>query len=162
MLHGAGQTRYSWHRSAQSIAANGYYVLTLDTRGHGESDWSSGQDYSIDSLVDDLRAVVKQLDRGAPAVVGASLGGITALLAQGEQSTGLFSLIALVDITPTVDMQGVARILDFMSRFKTPSQLHGVMPSSQLLIGLPLSSTTPQALLRLKAQRCKLGSTGSA
>lgn len=117
MLHGAGQTRYSWHRSAQSVAADGFHVITLDTRGHGESDWSPDQDYSVDTLINDLRLIVEQLGCEAPAVVGASLGGITALLAQGEQTDRLFSLISLVDITPTVDMRGVSRILDFMSRF---------------------------------------------
>ncbi|MEM7255776.1 MAG: alpha/beta hydrolase [Pseudomonadota bacterium] len=117
MLHGAGQTRHSWHRSAKSIAENGFYVLTLDARGHGESDWSPQQDYAIDTLIDDLRQVLLQVGSAKPAVVGASLGGITALLAQGEDNRQLFSLLSLVDITPSVDMQGVARILEFMSRF---------------------------------------------
>lgn len=117
MLHGAGQTRHSWHRSAQAIAASGFYVLTLDARGHGDSDWCPQQDYAIDTLVADLRAVIEQVGADSPAVVGASLGGITALLAQGEESRQLFSLLSLVDITPSVDMQGVARILAFMTRF---------------------------------------------
>lgn len=116
-LHGAGQTRHSWHRSAQAIADGGYYVICLDSRGHGESDWSVSGDYSIDSLIGDLHAVVDLLNNEKPAVVGASLGGITALLAQGESERSLFSLLALVDITPSVDMRGVARILDFMARF---------------------------------------------
>lgn len=117
MLHGAGQTRHAWHRSARTVAASGYHVIVPDARGHGDSDWCPSQDYSIDTLIADLCAVVRQLDCPPPAVVGASLGGITALLAQGEQSERLFAVLALVDITPTVDLKGVARILDFMSRF---------------------------------------------
>jgi pimeloyl-ACP methyl ester carboxylesterase len=118
MLHGAGQTRHSWHRSAVKIAENGFNVVTVDTRGHGDSNWSAGRDYALDTLVSDLNCIVQQLGAGLPTVVGASLGGITALLAQGESDTRLFEALALVDITPRVDRKGVARILDFMNRFE--------------------------------------------
>jgi pimeloyl-ACP methyl ester carboxylesterase len=52
-----------------------------------------------------------------PIVVGASLGGIAALLAEGgpkRANTHIFSALVLVDITPRVDMTGVNKILGFM------------------------------------------------
>lgn len=118
MLHGAGQTRHSWHRSAVKIAESDFNVVTVDTRGHGDSTWSEHKDYSLDTLVSDLHSVITQLNTGRPTVVGASLGGITALLAQGESNIRLFEALALVDITPKIDKQGVARILEFMNRFE--------------------------------------------
>ncbi len=117
MLHGAGQTRHSWHRSALKIAESGFHVVTVDTRGHGESTWSTRKDYSLDTLMADLLEIVRQLPCDQPSVVGASLGGITALLAQGEATEQCFHSLSLVDITPKVDQQGVARILEFMNRF---------------------------------------------
>jgi pimeloyl-ACP methyl ester carboxylesterase len=40
LLHGGGQTRHSWGRAAIELCTRGYYVLALDLRGHGDSDWA--------------------------------------------------------------------------------------------------------------------------
>ena len=51
-----------------------------------------------------------------PVAVGASLGGMAALLANGSAPNGdqVFSALVLVDITPRVDSDGVAKIQGFM------------------------------------------------
>ena len=52
-----------------------------------------------------------------PVVVGASLGGMAALLAEGGRratTARMFSALVLVDITPRVDIEGVAKIQGFM------------------------------------------------
>ena len=46
-LHGGGQTRRSWGRAASAVAQRGWQAITLDFRGHGESDWSSDGDYRV-------------------------------------------------------------------------------------------------------------------
>lgn len=112
-LHGGGQTRHSWRRSAARFADHGWTTLTLDTRGHGDSDWAPDGDYSMDTLVADLRAVVEQLD-GHPVLVGASLGGMTSLVAEGERP-GLARALVLVDVVPRLEPNGVRRIREFMS-----------------------------------------------
>ena len=38
LAHGGGQTRYAWGKTAQQIAAEGFYAVALDLRGHGERD----------------------------------------------------------------------------------------------------------------------------
>jgi pimeloyl-ACP methyl ester carboxylesterase len=112
-LHGAGQTRHAWGRTASAVAANGWRSVSLDMRGHGESDWASDGDYSFESFVADCVAVVHQLGT-PPVLVGASLGGITALMAEGT-ADGVFSQgLVLVDITSHTNPSGVARIRDFM------------------------------------------------
>ena len=119
LLHGAGQTRHSWDSTAKSLATQGFRAIAVDTRGHGESGWSSGGDYDIDTLISDLKIIVKcvGVQGSLPIVIGASLGGITALLAAGETPDPLFSALVLVDITPRVDPEGVARILQFMNGY---------------------------------------------
>lgn len=120
LLHGAGQTRHSWESTAVELASSGYQAITVDTRGHGDSSWSDSGDYSIETLISDLHLIIDALsNNGAalPVIIGASLGGITALLAQGETSKALFRALVLVDITPRIDPQGVARILSFMTEF---------------------------------------------
>jgi pimeloyl-ACP methyl ester carboxylesterase len=99
----------------------------MDLRGHGESGWAPDGDYSTDAFVADLRAVITQLpDR--PFLVGASLGGLSALLVEGTApervhdggdpqtpATGVSRGIVLVDVTPRLEIRGVMRVLDFMN-----------------------------------------------
>jgi pimeloyl-ACP methyl ester carboxylesterase len=112
LMHGGGQTRHSWHRGFDVFVAAGYHVVSLDTRGHGESDWSPTGDYGISALVSDLSSVLEQLP-SAPILVGASLGGMTALAAVGEGTVRARALL-LVDITPRIDTRGTEHIAAFM------------------------------------------------
>lgn len=40
LLHGGGQTRHSWTKTAADLGAQNWYALTVDLRGHGDSGWS--------------------------------------------------------------------------------------------------------------------------
>ncbi len=113
LLHGGGQTRHSWSAAGRRIAAAGWLSLALDLRGHGESDWAGEGHYRPDHFVADLRAVAQQLGR-PPIVVGASLGGMTGLLAEGEAEAGLLAALVLVDVAPRIERRGVSRIIEFM------------------------------------------------
>ena len=113
-LHGGGQTRHAWGGSAAALARDGRCAITLDLRGHGESDWATGETpYRLERFAADLRAVIDQLGR-APALVGASLGGLTSLLAVGEASAPIASAAVLVDIAPRIEPEGAQRIASFM------------------------------------------------
>ncbi len=50
LLHGGGQTRHSWGATAAELADHGWRAVTLDARGHGESDWSERRDYRLSSF----------------------------------------------------------------------------------------------------------------
>jgi pimeloyl-ACP methyl ester carboxylesterase len=113
LLHGGGQTRHSWARTAQRLAAEGWTAVTVDARGHGDSDWHPTQDYTLDGFVGDLLALVPTLEH-APVLVGASLGGITALVAAGEHP-GLAQGLVLVDVVVQLEPDGVDRIVAFMA-----------------------------------------------
>jgi pimeloyl-ACP methyl ester carboxylesterase len=114
LLHGGGQTRHSWSGTASALARAGWTTLSLDARGHGESSWAEDGDYTADALVDDLERVIRTLPE-PPILVGASMGGLTALLAEGERGP-LARCLVLVDIVPRVEREGVKRILRFMTQ----------------------------------------------
>jgi pimeloyl-ACP methyl ester carboxylesterase len=112
-LHGGGQTRHAWGRTAEIVAAKGWRTIAIDLRGHGDSDWSANGDYSFTANCADCIAVVDQLGR-APVLVGASLGGIAAMLAEGTSDRTVSSGLILVDIAPKTNPAGVQRIHEFM------------------------------------------------
>ena len=113
-LHGGGQTRHAWGGTAAALAKAGFYAVTMDHRGHGESDWHPDGDYSVAGFAHDLREVAHLLGR-LPIVVGASLGGIAALYAEAEAKEPMCRGIVLVDVTHRLELEGVKRILGFMT-----------------------------------------------
>jgi pimeloyl-ACP methyl ester carboxylesterase len=116
LLHGGGQTRHAWGGTAAALASHGRHAISLDLRGHGDSGWDPEADYRVETFARDLCAVARQLP-SRPAVVGASLGGLAALIAQGESDTPPASAVVLVDIAPRVDPVGVGRIVEFMTGY---------------------------------------------
>ncbi|AVH22853.1 alpha/beta fold hydrolase [Nocardia cyriacigeorgica] len=116
-LHGGGQTRHSWKQTGAKLAATGMRVITLDARGHGDSQWSAQRDYRRETMVEDLIEVLGQL--GGPAVVvGASMGGITGLLATAVPGGDQISALVLVDIVTRPEPEGVQRVLDFLGKHR--------------------------------------------
>lgn len=123
LLHGGGQTRHAWKGTGERLAAQGYRVVSLDARGHGDSSWAADGDYLQSSMVADLVAVLDQLagEPGAvttdghvrPVLVGASMGGGVALHAIGDDQLDATALV-LVDIAPRIEPDGVKKIHDFM------------------------------------------------
>lgn len=113
-LHGGGQTRRSWGKAAAAVAERGWQAVTVDLRGHGESDWSEDGDYRLASFAGDVGEVLRHLPPD-PVLVGASLGGFTTMLLAGEISRGSASAVVLVDIVPNMNPSGAMRIHNFMA-----------------------------------------------
>lgn len=113
LLHGGGQTRHAWSGTAQRLADAGYYAIAYDARGHGDSQWAPDGDYSADALVADLASVCGTLV-APPVLVGASMGGLTAMVALGESSPPIARALVLVDIAARLEAAGVERVLNFM------------------------------------------------
>jgi non-heme chloroperoxidase len=115
LLHGGGQTRLSWRSTGERLAAAGYHAIALDARGHGDSDWSAEARYTQDDFVADLRSVMAALGASRPALIGASMGGITGLIGVGEGLVDAAALI-LVDVVPRTERAGFDRTRAFMQR----------------------------------------------
>ena len=83
LSHGGGQTRHSWGGTAQALAENGWYAVAYDHRGHGESDWSAEGLYELAHFSLDMACLARSFSQ-PPVIVGASLGGLSAMLGAGE------------------------------------------------------------------------------
>lgn len=115
-LHGGGQTRRAWDRTARQVAESGMRAITVDQRGHGESAWSESGNYTFPHYAEDIGAIVRQIGEmfhARPSFVGASLGGLASLTAEMRGGPLMESLV-LVDVAPRMDPEGVARIQGFM------------------------------------------------
>lgn len=115
-LHGSGQTRHSWRKAVLEAARRGYRAITLDLRGHGNTDWSPDHVYSADLFVADIRGVVEQIG-GGPALVGASIGGLVSMVVAASPPPAIRAAV-LVDIAPIVQAEGVAEVRDFMANIQ--------------------------------------------
>ena len=114
MLHGAGQNRHAWKGTAAALADAGYFVVTLDARGHGDSEWSPVSHYDSDHVAADVLQLLPRFP-SPPAVVGASMGGMASLAAQRLSTAQIYAALVLVDITPNFDVGGAQRIVNFMA-----------------------------------------------
>ncbi|CAN5214187.1 alpha/beta fold hydrolase [soil metagenome] len=113
LAHGAGQTRRAWKLVVQDLVEAGFRAIAIDMRGHGDSDWSSAGAYDVRDFAADLVAVASGMDR-KPALVGAFLGGLAGMIAEGDLAPGSFASLTLVDIAPRIEPGGVMRVVSFM------------------------------------------------
>ncbi|MBD90543.1 MAG: alpha/beta hydrolase [Deltaproteobacteria bacterium] len=115
-LHGGGQTRHSWDEAARAVTERGWRAVCADLRGHGESEWSPSGVYSASELANDVKDLVAAVG-DQPVIVAASLGGLASMVAAGEAPDQLLRGLVLVDVAPTLEAEGVERIVKFMSAF---------------------------------------------
>jgi pimeloyl-ACP methyl ester carboxylesterase len=76
LLHGGGQTRRSWHDAGYvERLAKDFTVVTIDARGHGESDKpTTPAAYEIDRLIEDVLAVADAVRADRFSLWGFSYG----------------------------------------------------------------------------------------
>lgn len=110
LLHGGAQNAHTWDTVALALDRP---LVAIDLPGHGHSD--GGRSGSPDRRDDaaDVAAAVRALAPDALAVVGMSLGGITALALAAEHPDLVRSLV-LVDVTPGVNAEKAAAITAFV------------------------------------------------
>jgi pimeloyl-ACP methyl ester carboxylesterase len=110
LLHGGAQNAHTWDTVAMALDRP---LVAIDLPGHGHSDHRPGHDYVPTSMADDVAVAVERLAPAAAAVVGMSLGGMTAIcLAAGHP--GLVRRLGVVDVTPGTDHAKAEPIITFV------------------------------------------------
>jgi len=74
LVHGTRDHARSWDRTAEALTDR-YCVYAPDLRGHGDSQWAIGGDYSIIDYALDIHALGEAVGRAPYTVIGHSLGG---------------------------------------------------------------------------------------
>ncbi|EUA50469.1 alpha/beta hydrolase fold family protein [Mycobacterium xenopi 3993] len=91
----------------------GFHVVALDSRGHGDSDRAPDADYAVETLTSDVMHVLDAIGRPV-IVIGASMGGLTGILVAHRAGPEKVTRLVLVDVVPRFEKRGSARIRDFM------------------------------------------------
>src|SRR4051794_12241688 len=98
LLHGGAQNAHTWDTVALALDRP---LLAVDLPGHGRSDWRADGDYWPWRNAEVIAEVVRRLAPDAQALVGMSLGGLTAIRLAAEHSE-LVRRLVVVDVTPGV------------------------------------------------------------
>ncbi len=78
MIHGFPDYWYTWRKQMPALAKS-FQVVAIDQRGYNKSDQPAGvENYTIDKLVGDVRAVIEHFGRDQAILVGHDWGGIVA------------------------------------------------------------------------------------
>jgi pimeloyl-ACP methyl ester carboxylesterase len=109
-LHGGAQNAHTWDTVALALARP---LLAVDLPGHGHSDRGRDGSHSPVDNAADVALAVRALAPDAKAVVGMSLGGLTAI-SLAHQAPDLVRCLVLVDITPGVNESKSSQIIEFI------------------------------------------------
>ncbi|MEO8363596.1 MAG: alpha/beta hydrolase [Ilumatobacteraceae bacterium] len=111
LIHGGAQNAHTWDTVALALDVP---LVAIDLAGHGHSDWRKDATYSHENLAKDVVVAIERLAPNAKAIVGMSLGGLTAL-AVAHRAPHLVRHLVLIDITPGVNAKKAKAVLDFVN-----------------------------------------------
>jgi len=93
MIHGAFADRSAYDRQVEHFAS-AHEIISVDLRGHGESDPAPGP-YSVAGFADDVAFVAHELGLRDCVVVGHSLGGLVAVEMAGRHPDVVSAVVTL-------------------------------------------------------------------
>jgi pimeloyl-ACP methyl ester carboxylesterase len=107
-LHG-GSAHAHWFDAVAPAFAERCHVLSLDQRGHGESDWPSASAYATPDFAGDLLAVIDALGWHRMVLVGHSMGGHNAM-SFAAWHPGRVRALVIVDSRPALPVDSLDRM----------------------------------------------------
>ncbi len=111
MIHGGAQNAHTFDTVAIALQRP---LVAFDLPGHGHSDAGPYGSSSVLSHAEDLAVALEQIGPEPVALVGMSLGGLTALVLTSLHPE-LVRALLLVDITPGVNADKARHIHDFVN-----------------------------------------------
>ena len=101
LIHGGRDHARTWDRVALALK-NDYAVYAVDLRGHGDSQWAIGSQYSLPEFVLDVATLGQTIDRYPLTVIGHSLGGAIALQYAAVCPNDIAKVVAIEGLGPRI------------------------------------------------------------
>lgn len=149
LLHGGAQNAHTWDTVALAL---GQPLLALDLPGHGRSSWREDKAYWPQENARAVAKAIRTLAPNAAAVVGMSLGGLTAL-ALSQHAPELVRRLVLVDVTPGVNREKASAITAFISGPETFASFDEILDRTVLFNPTRSVSSLRRGILHNAAER---------
>lgn len=114
----AGLTRNSrdFHGLAVRLAADGFRVVTIDSRGRGNSDFAKNiAEYNVVTEAEDVLACLAALGIEHAAFIGTSRGGLLIHVLAAMRPT-IMRAVVLNDIGPVIELDGLFQIRGYLGQ----------------------------------------------
>ncbi|MEO6469100.1 MAG: alpha/beta hydrolase [Acidimicrobiia bacterium] len=148
-LHGGAQNAHTWDTVALAL---GRPLLALDLPGHGRSSWRDDKAYWPQENARAVATAIRTLAPDAAAVIGMSLGGLTAL-ALSQHAPELVRRLVLVDVTPGVNREKASAITAFISGPETFASFDEILDRTVLFNPTRSVSSLRRGILHNAAER---------
>ena len=107
LLHRLGRSKETWEPFAKDLNSEGYYVIAIDLRGHGESegDWRKFEESDFRAMKHDVKSAYDYLKEKRImkiSVIGESIGANTAINFGAENDVNL-----VVALSPSFNYKGI-------------------------------------------------------
>ncbi|MEB3226013.1 MAG: alpha/beta fold hydrolase, partial [Synechococcus sp.] len=142
LLHGILEQGASWQLIAPQLAAQGYWVVAPDLRGHGKS--AHAQSYSMLDFLADVDDLSKQLTTQPFILVGHSMGSVIGAMYTGIRRENVSHLMLVETIVPNDidDAETSNHLTTHLDYLAKPPQ-HPIFPSIEVA-ARRLRQATPQ------------------
>jgi pimeloyl-ACP methyl ester carboxylesterase len=127
----------------EHFAKEGYHVIAVDLRGHGQSDKPHG-DYSMQLFADDLAFLCNELRLEKPIVIGHSMGGVVAF-AFAERYPEIPSAIVTIDAGLTPPPTVGSALSKFIDGLRGPNYRKFIGDYADAVLFLPTDDASRRA-----------------
>jgi pimeloyl-ACP methyl ester carboxylesterase len=134
LVHGFGENAASWGELPPDITSV-YSVLSVDLRGHGDSQWDPRAQYRLDKFVSDLALLLDQLRIHSFCMAGHSLGASIALRLATLRPRHVRKLVLVefnLDATPDDVLELMLAQFDVQFRvYHSPAEYHAFLETQR-------------------------------
>jgi pimeloyl-ACP methyl ester carboxylesterase len=100
LVHGGRDHARNWDQVALHFRSQ-YHIIAPDLRGHGDSEWAHGSEYSMVEYVLDLAQLLEQLAAFPVVLIGHSLGGGIVLQYSGVYPERVSKTVGIEGLGPS-------------------------------------------------------------